>query len=138
MLLTIFFSNSKARKLFSLLILLASIAVSTPAREPEAKVFSVEIIGKGKPMILIPRLSSSGEVWRATGEHYREGYQCHILTLAGFAGQPAVASNSFLETVCQAITAYIREQKLDKPVIVGHSLGGFIALKLASQEPDLV
>ena len=36
------------------------------------------------------------------------------------------------------LAAYIRNNKLDKPVIVGHSLGGFMALWLAEKEPDLV
>ncbi|MEW6734282.1 MAG: alpha/beta hydrolase [Acidobacteriota bacterium] len=145
MLLMIFFSNTKARRLvylLALLIIFTSSRVSAFANnldsQGQAKVFNVEIIGKGKPIILIPGLASAGEVWRPTAEHYRDGYQCHILTLAGFAGQPSVATTSFVETVYRAIATYIRTEKLDRPIIVGHSLGGLIALKLAAQEPDLM
>jgi pimeloyl-ACP methyl ester carboxylesterase len=59
-----------------------------------------------------------------------------VLTLAGFAGQPPVKA-PFLEKVRIDLAAYIRENKMKKPTIVGHSLGGFMALWLASVEPDL-
>ena len=98
--------------------------------------FAVEVTGKGKPMILIPGLSSSGEVWNGTVAHFKDKYQCHVLTLAGFAGQPRI-EGPFLETVRTELAAYIRSHKLGKPIIVGHSLGGFLALWLASSEPGL-
>lgn len=98
--------------------------------------FKVEVTGRGKPMILIPGLSSSGEVWESTVARYKANYECHVLTLAGFAGQPAIEAPS-LEKVRNDLVGYIREKKLKKPTIVGHSLGGFMALWLASVEPDL-
>lgn len=88
-------------------------------------------------MILIPGFASSGKTWESTVAHYKDKYQCHVLTLAGFAGEPRIEA-PFLETVRKDIAAYIRKNKMDKPVIVGHSLGGFMALWLAEQEPDLV
>jgi pimeloyl-ACP methyl ester carboxylesterase len=56
--------------------------------------------------------------------------------LAVFAGEPRIEA-PFLETVRKGLAKYIRKNKLDKPVIVGHSSGGFLALWLAEQEPDL-
>ncbi len=101
--------------------------------------FKVEVIGKGEPMILIPGLASSGEVWKSTVEHYKSHYRCHVLTLAGFAGVPPLPDeHAMLDTFKKDIIAYIRENHLDRPVIVGHSLGGFLALWIASSEPDLV
>lgn len=88
-------------------------------------------------MILIPGLSVSGTVWTQTAEHFKSHYECHILTLAGFAGQAPI-DPPFLETVRKQLAQYIREKNLSKPVVVGHSLGGFLGLWLASTEPDLV
>ena len=38
----------------------------------------------------------------------------------------------------EELARYIREQGLSKPVVVGHSMGGFSALMLAQQRPELV
>src|SRR6267143_509642 len=99
--------------------------------------FQVKVTGHGQPMILIPGLSSSGEVWDSTVAHYQDRFECHVLTLAGFAGVPRVPG-PMLNPVRDAIAAYIREKRLAKPVIVGHSLGGYVALALGSKYPDLV
>lgn len=88
-------------------------------------------------MILIPGLLSSGDVWSGTVAHFKDRYECHVLTLAGFAGQPAVPP-PFLQTVRDDVLRYIQEKKLDHPVIVGHSLGGFLAFWIAATAPDAV
>ncbi len=87
-------------------------------------------------MILIPGLSCPGEVWDSTVARYQDRYQLHVLSLAGFAGVPRVPA-PFLDTAREAIAAYIRKNQLDHPIIVGHSLGGYLALDLAVHYPDL-
>jgi N-formylmaleamate deformylase len=115
---------------FTLFLLSVAAMAQTPS-------FHVDIVGKGAPMILIPGFASSGKTWDSTVARYKGRYQCHVLTLAGFAGEPRIEA-PFLETVRKDLAAYIRKNKMDKPVIVGHSLGGFMALWLAEKEPDLV
>lgn len=87
-------------------------------------------------MILIPGLSSGGETWDTTVAHYKDRYECHVLTVAGFAGVPRVPS-PMLDRVVDGLADYIRKNKLDKPVIVGHSLGGFLALDFGAKYPGL-
>jgi N-formylmaleamate deformylase len=115
-------------------LLAAHAAAATTPKPPS---FHVEITGHGKPMILIPGFASSGKTWDSTVAHYKDHYECHVLTLAGFAGEPRIEA-PFLETVRKDLATYIRENKMNKPVIVGHSLGGMLALWLAEKEPDLV
>lgn len=45
---------------------------------------------------MIPGLSSSGKVWDATVENWKSRFECHVFTLAGFAGQPRMESPSLL------------------------------------------
>jgi N-formylmaleamate deformylase len=119
---------------------LLALALTLPALAAEAPAttaFSVQVSGKGKPMILIPGLSSAGEVWDETVAYYRRSHQCHVLTLAGFAGQPRIAS-PMLATVRKELAGYLRRNRLQGATLVGHSLGGFLALWLAAEEPDLV
>ena len=98
--------------------------------------FRVKVTGHGRPMILIPGLSSSGEVWDTTVARYKDRFECHVLTLAGFAGVPRIEA-PMLDKVRDGIVDYARKNKLIKPVIVGHSLGGTLALDLAARYPDL-
>jgi N-formylmaleamate deformylase len=116
------------------LLLALTLLVATGAH---ASSFTATVEGKGRPMILIPGLSSPASVWDGTAAHFRDRYEIHRLQLAGFAGAAAI-DGPLLPTVRTELAAYIREHKLEKPVIIGHSLGGFMALWLASSEPDLV
>jgi len=110
---------------------------SPPARRV-TRAFAVEVSGVGRPVILIPGLGCSGEVWHSTVEHVvAAGYQAHVLTLAGFAGQPALPGAS-LDQVRRDVVDYIRTERLDHPVLIGHSLGGFLAFWIAATAPDAV
>ena len=101
--------------------------------------FNVEIKGKGKPIILIPGLASSGEVWKQTADTLQKKYECHILTLAGFANQKSInLENGFLPIVKNEITNYIKNELDEKPILIGHSLGGFLSLSIASSETELL
>ncbi|MQA19950.1 alpha/beta fold hydrolase [Rugamonas rivuli] len=99
--------------------------------------FKVEVTGKGAPVILIPGLASSGEVWDGTVAHYCGNRQCHVVTLAGFAGVPAI-EGPLLPAVEQQLSDYIAANKFDHPIVIGHSLGGFLGMKLAADHPDQV
>lgn len=88
-------------------------------------------------MILIPGLYCSGEVWAETVAHFKDRYECHVLTLPGFAGQAPIAQDSILKTVVHQLAAYIRQNKLGRPVIAGHSLGGWVALAFGTAYPEL-
>jgi pimeloyl-ACP methyl ester carboxylesterase len=99
--------------------------------------FTVDVKGKGKPMILIHGLYCSGDVWKETVEHYQQKYECHILTLSGFGGNPSNLKENFLESVKDDVIAYTKAKKLKHPVLMGHSMGAFISLWAASSAPGL-
>jgi pimeloyl-ACP methyl ester carboxylesterase len=64
--------------------------------------------------------------------------QCHILTLAGFAGAAPLAGERLLPAAEQQLAHYISANKLGKPTVIGHSLGGFLGMRLAADHPDKV
>lgn len=100
--------------------------------------FDVKITGEGKKnMILIPGLSCSGDVWNETTDRYKKEYKCYVLTFHGFAGHPADAETSYKNWEAM-IANYIKENKIEQPVIVGHSIGGGLALLLAADYPGLI
>jgi len=99
--------------------------------------FEVKVIGEGEPIILIPGYSCSGEVWNETVAHLKNKYQLHVLTLAGFATAPPIQDEEILKTVHNQIIQYVKDKNLQKPMLIGHSLGAFMTLWLHSSEPDL-
>lgn len=107
------------------------------AAAPASDRISVTTIGKGPDVILIPGLASSGHVWDATVDHIKAGHRVHVVQVAGFAGAPAGANGSgpVLEPVVEAVHAYIVASKLKAPAVIGHSLGGLIAMRLAIAHP---
>jgi len=99
--------------------------------------FKVNVTGTGAPIILIPGMGSAGEVWDDTVARYCGNHQCHVLTLAGFAGVPAI-DQPLIASAEQELNTYITDQKLVRPVVIGHSMGGFLGMKLAADHPAQV
>ncbi len=113
---------------------------TTPTPAPVAAftptAFVVKVSGAGRPVIFIPGLASGGDVWDGTVAHLGGKVQAHVLTLAGFAGVPGIPG-PFFATVHDQLSQYIAAHHLDHPIIVGHSLGGVMALWLGESENNL-
>ena len=125
------------KKTISALTLLASALLTGAAHAATPTAFTVDVTGQGRPLILIPGLASSGEVWQGTVARLcgpKTGRACHVLTLAGFAGVAPIEGD-LLAQAEQQLADYISTQKLGRPAIIGHSLGGFLALKMAIDHP---
>lgn len=98
----------------------------------------VQVSGNGPKIILIPGLASSGEVWDETVAELSKNFECHVLTLPGFGTNPAIEmQDGFLSTMEGLITEYINEQT-GKVTFIGHSLGGFLSLRLSRSLPDKI
>jgi pimeloyl-ACP methyl ester carboxylesterase len=101
------------------------------------KSFTVRVSGSGRPVIFIPGIGCPGEVWDDTVDRLGPGVEAHVITLAGFAGQKPVKP-PLAATVRRDLVRYIRSHKLASPIVVGHSMGGFIAYWLAETAPQAV
>ena len=100
---------------------------------------SVEVIGSGPDVILIPGLASSREVWRPLATRLAATHRVHLVQLAGFAGEPwSHGDGPFVAPEVEELARYIAEAGLDKPAVIGHSMGGLSGLLLAQSHPDSV
>lgn len=102
--------------------------------------FHVEKSGAGEPVLLIPGLSCSGDVWDETVARLKADYECHVLTLPGFAGQPPLdpMPDELLMSIRDELIRYIEQEGLKQPIIIGHSLGGFLAMAVAAEKPGMI
>ncbi len=121
-----------------------AVLVATEARAQQAAPFtsdrlSVEVIGSGPDVILIPGYASSREVWRTEAERLSATHRVHTVQLAGFAGEAWThGDRPFLQPALDELARYVREGGLERPAVIGHSMGGLTALMLAQQSPDLI
>jgi pimeloyl-ACP methyl ester carboxylesterase len=91
----------------------------------------------GKPdVVLIPGLSSSREVWEGEAKLLAPNYRLHLVQVNGFAGAPAGpnATGPILPGIVDELHGYIESAGMH-PVVVGHSLGGLLAMMLADKYP---
>lgn len=100
--------------------------------------FEIQKTGQGKQAIIfIPGFASSGEVWNETKTEFEKEYICYTLTMAGFAGvEPQ--NNSTFKNWENSIVDFIKDNKIISPILIGHSMGGGLALAIASDYPDLI
>jgi pimeloyl-ACP methyl ester carboxylesterase len=112
---------------------------------PDSKVvvrerISVEVVGKGPDVVFIPGLSSARATWKADAQRLRKAHRLHLVQIAGFAGEPARANATgdvFVPTA-EDLDGYLVKAKIAPAVVVGHSLGGSMALYLAQHHPEHV
>jgi pimeloyl-ACP methyl ester carboxylesterase len=126
------------RYMIASLVLLPLLALA-PAPARAAPVIDVAVVGSGSgpPVVLIPGLGCDEAVWDATVTRYRRHHQLHLVRFAGFAGRPAAGEGPLVARAAAELATHVGALAT-RPVIVGHSLGGVVALALAADHPELV
>lgn len=98
---------------------------------------SVERTGKGNSIIFLPGFTSPGSVWNETLNHLTGEYESHIVSYAGFNGLPAI-DTPWYETVKNELFQHISKGDLKNITLVGHSMGGNLAIHIAAKFPERV
>ena len=118
-------------------------ALAAPAAEAAAFAptrFSVVVEGSGRDVILLPGLSSPREVWEGARGALAGKYRLHLVQLNGFGGTAPGANEEgeILAGVVAELKQYIEANRLERPAVVGHSMGGLMGLMLAKAAPDRI
>lgn len=114
---------------------LTTFQISSLLAEPA--LISTKIIGKGKPIILIHGMACAPEVWDEFVEKYQDKNELHLVRIKGFGNDEKAEANHYLEEVKNELIQYIKNNKLKKPILIGHSMGGFLGLWAAAEAPEL-
>jgi pimeloyl-ACP methyl ester carboxylesterase len=123
-----------------------------PQPEPEPTKITpaahVEVRGNGPvPMVLVPGLLLDWRIYDSFMERNASRYTMYALTLPGFAGSnpPPVPPDAvppsqtwWQNNAARAVWQVIEEHKLERPVLVGHVMGGQVAMRVAAEHPGAI
>jgi len=127
---------SQKMKILVISLLFALLCLNVFAQQTNS--FAYTKTGKGKQaVIFIPGFACSGRVWDESVQQLSAKNTCYTITFKGFAGE-APQTDPQLKTWIADLAAFIKNNHIEKPVVVGHSLGGIMAMWFASSYPDLV
>lgn len=94
-------------------------------------------VGEGYPLILLHGLFGSGDNWGVIAKHFCQQYQVISVDLRNHGRSPHHASQTY-EDMAVDLIELCDSLNLDKIYLLGHSLGGKVAMQFASQFPNRI
>ncbi|WP_105004616.1 alpha/beta fold hydrolase [Tenacibaculum sp. SG-28] len=97
----------------------------------------VKTMGEGDPILCFPGFTVSGDIWENTIKTLHLNKKAHLFSYAGFNGIPAI-NTPWYEQIKTAIIAYVKDNSLNNITLIGHSMGGNLAIDIATIFPNKV
>lgn len=95
-------------------------------------------LGKGKPVILIHGFCETLEIWNGLAEKLAKKYEVFVIDLPGFGNSRLPPAPFSIIDISEKILKWIDQLKINLPVVIGHSLGGYVALAMASHDQNKI
>jgi pimeloyl-ACP methyl ester carboxylesterase len=106
---------------------------------PAGRFRVLEWPGSGRPVVFLHGLTAVADVWGATVEALGAGAPpCVAIDQRGHGQSHPSTMNYSINAYVADATSFIRMGKLDRPHLVGHSMGGRVAMVLAARHPELI
>jgi pimeloyl-ACP methyl ester carboxylesterase len=104
----------------------------------DSGVLRVERFGAsgGRPLIFIPALFCGSWEWNAQINALSSEYDVFVVTLPGFDGRAMVSGDALMERAARGLHLLIESRDLKQPIVIGHSLGGTLAVFFAERYPN--
>ena len=96
-----------------------------------------EDLGDGPPVAVLHGLFGSSRNWRGIARALSAEHRVICVDLRNHGRSPWIGSMTYSEMAAD-VRALIRSERLDRPVVIGHSMGGKTAMTLALESPELV
>ena len=104
-----------------------------------AALLALDDVGRGDPLILLHGIATDRHIWDLVVPELAAERRVVTLDLPGFGGSAPVGEDFDLEHVAERIVHGLTGRGIHGPLdLVGHSLGGGIAITLAANHPRLV
>ncbi|GHN00362.1 alpha/beta hydrolase [Cytophagales bacterium WSM2-2] len=93
-------------------------------------------LGKGHPLILIHGFCETHEIWNGFADQLSKKFEVFVIDLPGFGGSPLLQAPFTLDQVGIQVCHWVAREKIANPVVIGHSLGGYVTLAMAAREGE--
>jgi pimeloyl-ACP methyl ester carboxylesterase len=90
----------------------------------------------GTPIIFIPALFCGSWQWNGQIAGLAGKHDIYAVTLPGFDGRPRDNGPALMDRAAASLAQLIRERHLVRPILVGHSLGGTLAVLFGEEFPS--
>jgi len=119
------------------LVLAVLLGVPLPQARFDSGIVQVERYGNAtaRPLVLVPGLACGPWVWSAQIHALAAKYDLYVLSLPGFDGRSMIGGDDLMKRVVASLHELIVSHHLKRPIVVGHSLGGTIAVLFGETYP---
>lgn len=117
-------------RILSLLLIALSLAAPTAAQDAPARTSDYDLV-------LIHGLGGNATIWEDVVPMLRLAFNVWVFEMPGHGTTPPIPDAS-IETFSQELEDYILENGLERPTLVGHGMGGLVAMRYAFDRPDAV
>lgn len=93
-------------------------------------------LGQGSPIILIHGFCETHEIWSGFDKELAHYGRVISIDLPGFGKSPLPPIPFTIDTVAEIILTWLKDNQINDPMLVGHSLGGYVALAMAALDPQ--
>ncbi len=96
------------------------------------------VIGEGTPFLILHGFLGMSDNWKTLGSKFSEnGFQVHLLDQRNHGRSPHTSEMNY-KVMAQDIQHYCEENNLKNIVLLGHSMGGKVAMQVAGDFPELL
>lgn len=101
------------------------------------KLFSKIHGDKGQDLIVIHGLFGMSDNWNSLGRKFAKYCRVHLIDLRNHGRSPHSTDFNY-DVMCEDLLEYILAHDIKKPILLGHSLGGKVAMKFAFSYADKI
>lgn len=93
--------------------------------------------GSGTPLVFIHGFCEDGSVWDAFRKKFSGRFRVIVFDLPGYRNTPLTSEHLTIEWMADFVMAILDRESVTNPIIIGHSMGGYIMLALVEKYPSL-
>lgn len=94
-------------------------------------------LGQGEPLIVLHGLFGTLDNWQTLAKAWAEDYLVYLVDLRNHGRSPHVDGLSY-PAMAEDLSEFMEQNWIHKAHVLGHSMGGKVAMELALTYPDLV